>query len=347
MAMDVLRFRYPIFLNGLWGIILLIVFFVLIYRHKQMLLQRFGHLEIIKRIMPGFNRKRLIWKSVFFILSYAFFVIALADPQIGTKLEEVKREGVDIIIALDVSNSMLAEDIKPNRLEKAKHEIANFISILRGDRIGLVAFAGMAHLVCPLTLDYGAAKLFLQMMDTDLIPVQGTALSDAIKTALKAFNQKERKHKVLILITDGEDHEGDPVKVAEEAAKEGIVIYTIGIGSPQGVPIPVYDQFGNSLGFKKDRNGNVVTTKLDIKTLQKVAFITNGKYYIATSGQSELKKIYEEINKMEKKELSARKFSQYEDRFQIFVALGLFFLLLEFFLPVRDKKGYRHALDRY
>ncbi|WP_456440345.1 VWA domain-containing protein, partial [Caldithrix abyssi] len=235
--MEVLKFRYPIFLHGLWGVLLLIIFFVLIYRHKQALLERFGHIEILKRIMPGFDHRRMIWKNVFFILSYAFFVIALADPQIGTRLEEVKREGVDIIVALDVSNSMLAEDIKPSRLEKARHELDNFIDLLQGDRIGLIAFAGMAHLVCPLTLDYGAAKLFLQMMDTDLIPVQGTALEDAIRTAMRSFNQKERKHKVLILITDGEDHEGDPVKAAEEAAKEGIIIYTIGIGSPQGVPI--------------------------------------------------------------------------------------------------------------
>ncbi|MHB2155481.1 VWA domain-containing protein [Calditrichota bacterium GD2] len=345
--MEVLKFRYPIFLHGLWGVLLLIIFFVLIYRHKQALLERFGHIEILRRIMPGFDRRRMIWKNVFFILSYAFFVIALADPQIGTRLEEVKREGVDIIVALDVSNSMLAEDIKPSRLEKARHELDNFIDLLQGDRIGLIAFAGMAHLVCPLTLDYGAAKLFLQMMDTDLIPVQGTALEDAIRTAMRSFNQKERKHKVLILITDGEDHEGDPVKAAEEAAKEGIIIYTIGIGSPQGVPIPVYDQYGRSLGFKKDRNGNVVTTKLDVKTLQKIAFISNGKYYIASSGQAELRKIYDEIRKMEKKELSSRKFAQYEDRYQIFVILGLIFLMLEFFLPVRTKVRSEYALANY
>ena len=345
--MEVLRFRYPLFLHGLWGVLLLIVFFVLIYRHKETLLQRFGHLELIKRILPGYDKRRVVWKNIFFILAYIFLVIALADPQIGTKLEQVKRKGVDIIIALDVSNSMKAEDIKPNRLEKAKHEIVRFIDLLKGDRIGLVAFAGMAHLVCPLTLDYGAAKLFLQMMDTDLIPVQGTALGDAIKVAMKAFNQKDRKHKVLILITDGEDHEGDPVKVAKEAAKEGIIIYTIGIGSPQGVPIPVYDRNGNEVGFMKDRNGNVVTTKLDMATLQKIAFVTNGKYYMATSGQSELEKIYGEINKMEKKELSARKFSQYEDRYQIFALIGLIFVLLEFFLPVRTRKGGVYAMDQY
>ncbi len=345
--MEVLRFRYPLFLHGLWGVLLLIIFFVLIYRHKETLLQRFGHLELIKRILPGYDKRRVVWKNIFFILAYIFLVIALADPQIGTKLEQVKRKGVDIIIALDVSNSMKAEDIKPNRLEKAKHEIVRFIDLLKGDRIGLVAFAGMAHLVCPLTLDYGAAKLFLQMMDTDLIPVQGTALGDAIKVAMKAFNQKDRKHKVLILITDGEDHEGDPVKVAKEAAKEGIIIYTIGIGSPQGVPIPVYDRNGNEVGFMKDRNGNVVTTKLDMATLQKIAFVTNGKYYMATSGQSELEKIYGEINKMEKKELSARKFSQYEDRYQIFALIGLIFVLLEFFLPVRTRKGGAYAMDQY
>jgi Ca-activated chloride channel family protein len=230
-------------------------------------------------------------------------------------------------------------------LEKAKHEVAKLIDMLQGDRIGLIAFAGIAHVQCPLTLDYSAAKLFLTMMDTHLIPVPGTAIGDAIARAMKSFNVKEHKYKVLILITDGEDHDTDPIKRAEEAAKEGIIIYTVGLGSQQGVPIPLYDANGNPAGFKKDRNGNVVTTKLDVTTLQKIAYLTNGKYYISSSGETELKEIYKDIGKLEKKQLSSRKFSQYEDRFQVFILIALALLLIETFLPVRSKRKLRVKKD--
>jgi len=335
--MQVLRFAHPEFLHALWGIPILIVFFVYSFKRKETLLKRFGQLEILKKMMVGLKKSRLIWKAVLFLLAYSFIVVALADPQIGTRLEEVKREGVDIIVALDVSLSMRAEDIAPNRLEKAKHEVSGLIDNLEGDRIGLIAFAGLAHVQCPLTLDYAAAKLFLRMMETDLIPQPGTAVGKAIESAIKAFNQQERKHKVLILITDGEDHESDPVEVAEKAAREGIIIYTIGLGSTQGVPIPVYDRYGNKTGFKKDRQGNVVTTKLDMTTLQKIAYTTNGKYYISSAGEAELDEIYDEIDSMEKKELTSRQFAQYEDRFQIFIALALIILIIETFIPVRSK----------
>ena len=333
--MEVLKFANPKLLHGLWGVIVIGAFFIYVFRSREKLLKRFGHLDILQKMMPGYKNSRRIWKAVLFIMAYICLVVALAGPQIGTRLEEVKREGLDIIVALDVSLSMRAEDIAPNRLEKAKYEINKLIDILQGDRIGLVAFAGMAHVQSPLTLDYSAARLFLRLMDTDLIPQPGTAFGDAIRTATKAFNQKERKHKVLILITDGEDHDSDPLKAAEEAAEEGIIIYTIGLGSPQGVPIPVYDKYGNPAGFKKDRSGNVVTTKLDATMLQQIAYATNGKYYISTSGEAELDEIYNEVSQMEKKELTSRQFSQYENRYQVFLALAIFFLLFETFLPVR------------
>ncbi len=337
--MEVLRFQNPDFLYGLFGVFILIGFFRYVFRMKKMLLERFGRLEMLQKMMPGLNKKRVIQKVILFNLMYIFTIIALANPQIGTKLEEVKREGVDIIIALDVSLSMMAEDVAPNRLEKAKHEISKFIDLLRGDRIGLIAFAGISHVQCPLTLDYSAAKLFLRMMDTRLIPVRGTNIADAIRQARKAFDQKDRKHKVLILITDGEEHREDAIEEAKKAADEGIIIYTIGIGSPEGVPIPIYDRNGNRKGFKKDKQGNVVTTKLDVTTLQKIAFTTDGKYYIATSGENELENIYDEINKLEKKKLSSHQFSQYESRFQFFIVIALILLLFETFLPVKSKKS--------
>jgi Ca-activated chloride channel family protein len=335
--MEVLRFENPELLHLLWGVILFAIFFIWVIRYKKQLLQRFGNLEILQKLMQSFSPARRNFKIVILMASYIFFVVALANPQIGTKLEEVKREGIDIIVALDVSKSMLAEDIKPNRLEKAKHEVGKLVDLLQGDRIGIIAFAGIAHVQCPLTLDYSAAKLFLNIIDTDLIPQPGTAIGKAIKTAIKSFNNKERKYKVFILITDGEDHESDPLKAAQEAEKEGIIIYTVGIGSPQGVPIPIYDRYGNHTGFKKDRKGNVVTTKLDVVTLQKIAYQTGGKYYLASTGEAELNEIYNEISKLEKKELASHQFSQYEDRFQIFLAIGLVLIVIEMTIPERRK----------
>ena len=335
--MQVLRFENPDLLYLLWGVIPLVLFFVWVVRYKKNLLKRFGNPDLLSKLMQSFNSGRRNLKMALLTLSYIFFVIALANPQIGTKLEDVKREGVDIIVALDVSASMQAEDIKPNRLEKAKHEVSKFLDLLQGDRIGLVAFAGIAHVQCPLTLDYSAARLFLNIIDTDLIPEPGTAIGSAIRTAVKAFNTEERKHKVLILITDGEDHESEPLEAAKEAEQEGVIVYTIGIGSPQGVPIPIYNQYGTQTGFKKDRSGSVVTTKLDVVTLQKIAYQTGGKYYLASGGEAELDEVYDEISRLEKKELVSKQFSQYEDRFQIFLALGLFFLLAEILIPERKK----------
>jgi Ca-activated chloride channel family protein len=331
--MEVLRFENQELLHLLWGVIVLIAFFVWTVKYKQVLLKRFGNLEILQKLMRSYSPRRRNFKYFLIILSYIFFVIALANPQIGKKLEEYKREGVDIIVALDVSASMLAEDIIPNRLEKAKHEVGKLIDILEGDRIGLIAFAGIAHVQCPLTLDYSAAKLFLSIMDPDLIPQPGTAIGDALRKSLTAFNTEERKHKVLILITDGEDHESDPLEAAKEAEQEGILIYTVGIGSAQGVPIPVYNNSGSQTGFKKDKAGNVVTTKLDVITLQKIAYETGGKYYLASAGEAELDEIYAEISEMEKKELSSKRFSQYEDRFQFFLVLGLILMVIEIFVP--------------
>lgn len=335
--MNVLKFENPYFLHLLWGTILLTIFFIWSIKYKFRLLQRFGDMDILHKLMKSFSSKKRNLKIILLISGYIFLIIALANPQIGTKLEDIKREGVDIIVALDVSKSMLAEDVKPSRLEKAKHEVGKMVDLLEGDRIGIIAFAGIPHVQCPLTLDYSAAKLFLSIIDTDLIPQPGTAIGKAINTAIKSFNTKERKHKVLILITDGEDHESEPLEAAKEAEKEGIIIYTVGIGSPQGVPIPLYDRYGNQTGFKKDRKGSVVTTKLDVVTLQKIAYQTGGKYYLASTSEAELDDIYDDISKLEKKELSSRQFSQYEDRFQIFLAIGLLLFIIELLIPERKK----------
>ncbi len=337
--MEALRFAHPGWLHALWGIVVLIALYLYAESMRRKMLLRFGNGDLMPKLMAGFLPHRRRQKAILFVLAYIMLVTALADPQIGTRLEDVKQKGIDIIVALDVSLSMQAEDIKPNRLEKAKYEINKLIDMLHGDRIGLVAFAGIAHVQMPLTLDYAASRMFLRMMDTRLIPLPGTDIAGAIETAARAFNRKDNKHKVLIIITDGEEHEADPVKAAEEAAREGVIIYTIGLGSEQGVPIPLYDKYGNRKGFKKDRNGNVVTTRLDAATLQKIALAANGKFFLAGNGEAELQSIYKEVSAMDKKELTARQFAQYEDRFQIFLILGLFLLFWEFMWPERRVKN--------
>jgi Ca-activated chloride channel family protein len=326
---------------------LLALFFWYAFRSKKKALERFGKTELIQKLTRSVSRKRQVWKVIFIVLAFLFLVLAFARPQLGTKLRTVQREGQDILIALDVSLSMLAEDIKPNRLEKAKHEIASLIDKMQGDRVGLIAFAGKAFIQCPLTLDYGAAKMFLDIMDEDLIPVPGTAIGEAIQKAVTAFVEKERKHKILILITDGEDHVGKPVEMAAAASKEGVVIYCVGIGSSKGVPIPLVNDRGQRTGFKKNESGEVVMTKLDELTLEKIALETGGKYYRASPGEVELDRIYEDIGNMEKKTLSSQQYAQFEDRFQVLLGFVLFFLVLETLIPERKriKKEWRGRFE--
>ncbi|KPL00494.1 MAG: hypothetical protein AMJ91_04575 [candidate division Zixibacteria bacterium SM23_73_3] len=317
---------------------LLLVFYWLAFRMKRRALKRFGNLDLMDKLALSFSPKKQRWKVALLLLAIFFLLFSLAQPQLGTKLTLMKREGVDIVIALDCSLSMMAEDFKPSRLEKAKQEVNGLISRMRGDRVGLVAFAGVAFIQCPLTLDYSAAGMFLDIMDVNLIPQPGTAIGDAIRTSIGAFNQKERKYKVLILLTDGEDHDSDPLGAAEEAASEGIKIYTIGIGSVQGEPIPLKSKRGEVTGYKKDNEGNVVVSRLDETTLQKVALTTGGKYYHATSGEMELDKIYDQISKMERKELEGKLMTLYEDRYQVFLFLSIVCLVVEFLLSERRSK---------
>jgi Ca-activated chloride channel family protein len=331
------RFAYIHFLYLLAAVPALIAFFIYAFGRKRKALALFGNLDLVKLLSASVSRKRQVWKAAVLVIAVLFLVIALARPQFGTKMRTVKREGQDIVVALDVSLSMLAEDIKPNRLEKARHEISTMIDKFQGDRVGLVAFAGKAFVQCPLTLDYGAAKMFLDAMEPGLIPTPGTAVGEAITRSVSCFSAQERKHKILILITDGEDHVGEPLEAAKSAAKEGVVIYTVGIGSLEGVPIPVTDEKGYSTGFKKNREGGVVMTKLDELTLEKIALETGGKYYRATPGEAELNRIYDDILKMEKKNLSSKQFEQYEERFQGLVGIALFLLALEVLIPERKR----------
>lgn len=304
----------------------LLVFLKAAAIRRRQAIARFGNPALIAGISASVHHGKRRLKAALLLAGTTLLVLALARPQIGTRSEMVKRMGNDLVIALDTSLSMLAEDIKPNRLDKAKYEIAKLIDTLGGDRIGLVAFAGTAFLQCPLTLDQGAVKMFLDIVDTDIIPEPGTALSKAIDVARGAFPGKERKHKVLILLTDGEDHSGDPVAAAEEAAREGVRIYTVGLGSRDGAPIPVLDEEGRVVDHKRDRRGKLVMSRLNEKTLRKIALAADGKYYHAGTGEFDLGKVLDEIAAMEKEELESRIFTHYEDRFQwlLFPALLAF-----------------------
>jgi Ca-activated chloride channel family protein len=332
-----MRFAEPINFVILIGVTLLALFIYWSLKRKKWLMQRFGDLPLIMKNAPDISFARQSTKAILLILALVFVALALARLQFGTHLELLKREGIDLVVALDVSNSMLAQDMKPSRLDKAKQEIRGILDRLRGDRIGLVAFAGEAFIQCPLTLDYSAAKFLLGGMDNTSVSTQGTSLTAAIEMSSQAFEQKEKKHKVLLLLTDGEDHEKGALDAAEEARKQGIKIYTVGIGSPAGEPIPILDRNGQQVGFKKDQNGEVIVTKLDDVTLEKISLATGGKFYHATAGEIELDRIFDEISKMEKKELEGTLVTRYDDRYQWPLLAALFLVVGEFFVPERKR----------
>jgi len=300
------------------------------HRHK------FAKRDKFALLSADYSRVGRIWGFVLLMLALTFFVIAAARPQWGTHAVMLKRQGLDIMILLDTSKSMDAEDMKPSRIEKAKQEIRGIVERLRGDRIGLVLFAGQSFVHCPLTLDYSAFNIFMDIVDTDIIPAQGTALASALESGLSAFKQEDRKYKVMLLLTDGEDHDTKPIEAAEAAREAGVRVFTIGIGSVRGEPIPIKNRRGETVGYKKAEDGSVVMTSLDETTLHSIADITGGQYYRATAGEMELDRIYDEILGMEKKELEGKLMTQYEDRFQYPLAIGLALFALS--IVVTDRK---------
>ena len=331
-----MKFGNPEFFLLLLALPFLTLFFYWVYRRKQAALSRFAGAPLIKKLNASAGPSRYILKSTFFSLFFLLIVFALVRPKFGVKMEMVERKGVDIMIALDVSHSMLAQDLVPNRIERAKLEIRNFINLLKGDRVGLIIFAGESFVQCPLTLDHGAAQMMLQAVNTDWVNMQGTALADVIRQATKALGSASRKHKVLIILSDGEDHEGNVIEAARAAAKEGIIIYTIGIGSETGVPIPM-SRGTHNVVYKKDRAGNIVMTRLNPITLEKIALESNGKYFHAGTNL-DLTRIYNEISRMEKTEFGMTKATVHEEQYQIFLLMALIFILIEFFISDRARK---------
>ena len=331
-----MRFEAPEYFYLLLLLPLFTAFYFLAFRGKKRALSRFGNLELVHKLMAATSAGRQVFKAGLILAGLFFLTLAAAQPQFGTKTEIVRRRGVDILVALDTSLSMLAEDIRPNRLERAKREVGTLIDKLDGDRIGIVVFAGQGFVQCPLTLDYGAAKMFLEAVDSGLIPVNGTAIGEAIRVSAKAFDPEQKKYKVLILVTDGEDFEGDPLKAARQAAEEGIRIYAIGVGTREGELIPVRGERG-ALDYLKDRKGHFVKSRMDETTLEKLALVTDGRYYRSTTSGIELDRVYEDISHMEQRDVSSKRMTQFEDRYQFPLVLAVMCFAAEAFLSDRRK----------
>jgi Ca-activated chloride channel family protein len=330
-----MRFGSPHFFWLMLCIPLIIGLFIFVYQRKLVIVRRFASLDVIKRLTPQNAQSRQVLKWCFFLLFFLFAVFALSRPRFGVKMEMVERKGIDIMVAMDISKSMLAEDVIPSRIERAKFEIDRFIDLLKGDRVGLIVFAGESFVQCPLTLDYGASKMFLNVVNTDWVQVQGTAIADAINQAREAFKTKQNKSRVLIILSDGEDHVGDAIAAAKKAVEENIKIYTVGLGSESGVPIPINKGKGNIV-YKKDSENNLVMTKLNPVMLEKIAIAGNGKYFQAGTNL-DLVSIYSEIAKMEKNEFGADRLNIYEEQYQTFLIIALLFIALEFFSPSQGK----------
>ncbi|MBN8696739.1 MAG: VWA domain-containing protein [Bacteroidetes bacterium] len=320
----------PFLVLGYWYIV----------RKRKKALSAFGEQRIIDILLPDVSETKRAFKGIFYVVAFMFLIYGMANPQVGTKLEEVKRKGADLMICLDVSNSMKAEDLQPNRLERSKQSLSKLIDGLEGDRIGIIVFGGQAYVQLPITTDYAAAKLFLESINTDMVPTQGTAIGKAIDLALESFGKDEGKNKAIVIITDGENHEDDAIRAAEAAAEKGISIHTIGMGSENGAPIPVYKN-GIQDGFRKDKEGNTVVTKLNEPMLQQLAAAGSGVYVRATNSDAGLKNVLDAIDKLEKKQFESKMYSDYEDRFQWFIAIAFVLLLIETLLTERKSKLYQ------
>ena len=323
----------------LWLLPLVAAFFVFSHRRGVHLLRRFASQEMLGRLTSGRSSSRRTFKAVLLLVALGALVISLAEIKWGFRWEDVRRRGVDVVVALDVSDSMLVEDAQQSgglsRLERAKREIADLLRLMQGDRIALVAFAGTAFVECPLTLDYGAAELFLAAMDTDLIPVKGTSLGEAMAVSLDALATSAESSKAVILITDGEDHSGRALELADRAKAEGVRVFTIGIGRGEGSPIPA--QRG---GFRRDEGGEIVLSRLDESTLQKIALATGGRYVRSVTGDVDLEKIYTQGIKatLEDRELESRRRQRWQERFQWTVGLALLCLMLEPLVSERRRR---------
>ncbi len=330
---------HPTYLWALAAAPLVVTLFLWAAWRRREALRRLGDPGLVIRLAPVSTRRRR-WKGGLVVLGVLFMAVALAGPRFGSRLREVKREGVDLVIALDVSLSMQAQDVAPNRLERAKNEIKKMLDGLRGDRVGLVIFAGDAFIQCPLTTDYGAVRLFLDVADPSLIPTPGTDFGAALRMALKAFkapteDADEKRTRALLFVSDGENHVAGVEEIAEEARKENVVIFAAGVGETEGTLIPVYRN-GRRVDYKKDREGRVVTTKLEEDALQKLA--EGGAYFRIARTSSSLSKLSTALERMDKTTFGEEKFEEYEEEYQWPLAVALLLLAAEVFVSDRRRR---------
>lgn len=301
-------------------------------------LRKLGDEALVTELMPSWSKSKRWVRSVLYSLAFFFFVIGLSRPQIGAKLKEYKVKGAEIMVVLDVSNSMLAQDYSPNRLERAKLAISRITDKLQGDRIGLIIFAGSSFVQLPITSDYVSAKMFLSNISTESIPIQGTAIGDAINTAIRSFSAQSENSRAIIVITDGENHEDDAVAAASQAAEAGIKVYTIGVGSPDGQPIPMDG------GLLRDKEGNIVVTRLDEDTLKEIAQAGGGAYVRAGNDEFGLTPIISDIKKLQEEEYSSVVFEEYDEQFMYFLAIALVLFVLE--MLIGERKSRRHLFGK-
>ena len=294
--------------------------------------------------MPDRNEKKSLLKFIALNVVLFFLILALAQPQMGTKMEKVQRKGIDIMIALDVSKSMLSQDVAPSRLEKSKLLIQTLLKNLDGDRVGLVIFAGNAYLQMPLTVDYSSLLLYLRSITTNSVPTQGTIITDALEKSEAAFKETDKKHKAIIVITDGEDHEENAINMAEELASDGTKVFTVGVGTANGGTISVYDQNGQKTGEKKDENGAVIISKMNANMLQALAKGGNGNYYVLDNTKQVAEFLSKDIAKMETKTINDKVFTDFVEQFQYFLIFALLVLMADFFITYR-KKGFDFKND--
>lgn len=322
-----------------WAFISLPILFLLYFMARvraNSLLKKFADSRFVSALAPSASKSKHWFKFILSFLALTSLIFGLMNLQSGSKLEEVEREGIEIIVALDISNSMLAEDIQPSRLERAKQSVMKLIDNLTNDKLGLIIFAGESFLQLPITTDYSAAKLLISTISPDLIPTQGTAIGSAIELSQESFSEDD-VNKVLIVITDGENHEDDALGMAEKAAEDEIYVNTIGMGSVDGAPIPIYES-GRRVGYRKDRSGETVVTKLNEGMLRQIAATGNGRFVRASGADLDLKAILDELENIEKTKFDTKVYTDYEDQFQYFFGFALLLLVWESFVSLRKNK---------
>lgn len=331
------KLEEPIYFYLFAIIPILIVVFLFVLWWKKRTQKNFANTELLEKLAPNTSTFKSVLKFIFFLVGLSFLILSLVNFKMGTKLQTVKREGVDVVFALDVSKSMLAQDIAPNRLEKAKQIIAKIIDKLGSDRIGIIIYAGNAYPLLPITTDHAAANMFLQNANPDMVSSQGTAIDEALNLAKTYYNNDDQTNRFLVIISDGEDHQEETKQIAQQISNEGIKTYTIGIGTTKGGPIPMKLN-GSLIGYKKDRQGQTVITKRNDNILRVIADIGNGMYIDGNKTDNPVKKMAEIIANAQKNEFETKQFSDYKDQFQWFVGFGFLFLLLDVFLLDRKTK---------